>query len=45
MKRIKDINNIHDKSYKDLYFNKEVFLDLVKKTLNVACESNKACPH
>lgn len=31
----KDINNIHDKSYKDLYSNKEVFIDLVKKTLNV----------
>lgn len=30
----KDINNIHDKSYKDLYSNKEVFIDLVKSTLN-----------
>ena len=30
----KDINNIHDKSYKDLYSNKEVFIDLVNKTLN-----------
>lgn len=29
----KDINNIHDKSYKDLYSNKEVFLDLVKGML------------
>ena len=34
MKLKKDINNIHDKSYKDLYSNKEVFIDLVKKTLN-----------
>lgn len=24
----KDMNNLHDKSYKDLYSNKEVFLDL-----------------
>lgn len=30
----KDINNIHDKSYKDLYSNKEVFLDLIKGMLN-----------
>jgi hypothetical protein len=30
----KDINNIHDKSYKDLYSNKEIFLDLVKGKLN-----------
>lgn len=29
----KDMNNIHDKSYKDLYSNKEVFLDLVKGML------------
>ncbi|SHH76680.1 Putative transposase, YhgA-like [Clostridium grantii DSM 8605] len=29
----KDINNIHDKSYKDLYSNKEVFIDLVKEML------------
>lgn len=29
----KEINNIHDKSYKDLYSNKEVFLDLVKGML------------
>lgn len=29
----KDINNIHDKSYKDLHSNKEVFLDLVKGML------------
>lgn len=27
----KDINNIHDKSYKDLYSNKEVFIDLLQK--------------
>ena len=30
----KDVNNINDKSYNDLYSNKEVFIDLVKKTLN-----------
>lgn len=30
----KDIHNIHDKSYKDLYSNKEIFLDLVKGMLN-----------
>jgi predicted transposase/invertase (TIGR01784 family) len=30
----KDINNIHDRSYKDLYSNKEIFIDLVKKILN-----------
>jgi hypothetical protein len=29
----KDINNVHDKSYKDLYSNKEIFLDLIKETL------------
>lgn len=29
------INNLHDKSYKDLYSNKEVFLDLVKEMLKV----------
>lgn len=29
----KAINNIHDRSYKDLYSNKEVFLDLVKEML------------
>ncbi|MPQ43547.1 Rpn family recombination-promoting nuclease/putative transposase [Clostridium tarantellae] len=29
----KDKNNIHDKSYKDLYSNSEVFLDLVKGML------------
>jgi predicted transposase/invertase (TIGR01784 family) len=29
----KDINNVHDKSYKDLYSNKEIFLDLIKGTL------------
>ena len=29
----KNINNIHDKSYKDLYSHKEVFLDLVKEML------------
>ena len=27
----KDINNIHDKGYKDLYSNKEVFIDLLQK--------------
>jgi len=27
------INNIHDKSYKDLYSNKIVFLNLVKEML------------
>jgi len=32
----KDINNIHDKSYKDLYSNKEVFLDLVKGMLKAS---------
>ena len=30
----KDINNIHDKGYKDLYSSKEVFSNLVKDTLN-----------
>ena len=35
MKYRKNINNIHDKSYKDLYSNKEVFLDLAKGMLNV----------
>ncbi|MBK1812251.1 Rpn family recombination-promoting nuclease/putative transposase [Clostridium sp. YIM B02505] len=29
----KDLNNIHDKIYKDLYSNKEVFIDLVKEML------------
>jgi hypothetical protein len=29
----KNINNIHDKSYKDLYSNKEIFLDLAKQML------------
>ena len=29
----KAMNNIHDKSYKDLYSHKEVFLDLVKEML------------
>ena len=32
----KDVNNIHDKGYKDLYSNKEVFIDLVKSTLNAS---------
>jgi hypothetical protein len=36
----KDKNNIHDKSYKDLYSNKEIFLDLIKGMLN-APWSNK----
>ena len=30
----KSINNIHDKGYKDLYSNQEVFVNLVKDTLN-----------
>lgn len=30
----KDINNIHDKGYKDLYSSKDVFSNLVKDTLN-----------
>lgn len=30
----KSINNIHDKGYKDLYSNKDVFLNLVKDTLD-----------
>lgn len=30
----KDINNIHDKGYKDLYSNQEVFLNLVNDVLN-----------
>ena len=30
----KDLNNIHDKSYKDLYSNKQVFIDLVKEMIN-----------
>lgn len=29
----KDLNNIHDKSYKDLYSNKKVFIDLVQEML------------
>ena len=29
----KAMNNIHDRSYKDLYSNKVVFLDLVKEML------------
>lgn len=29
----KELNNIHDKSYKDLYSNKEVFIDLVQGML------------
>ena len=36
----KDINNIHDKSYKDLYSNKEVFLDLIKGMLNAPWAKN-----
>ncbi|MBU3105494.1 Rpn family recombination-promoting nuclease/putative transposase [Clostridium gasigenes] len=30
----KDINNIHDKGYKDMYTNQEVFVNVVKDTLN-----------
>ena len=30
----KDINNIYDKGYKDLYSSKDVFRNLVKDTLN-----------
>ena len=30
----KSMNNIHDKGYKDLYSNEEVFLNLVNDTLN-----------
>ncbi|HEY5524125.1 MAG TPA: Rpn family recombination-promoting nuclease/putative transposase [Clostridium sp.] len=33
MEHKREINNIHDKSYKDLYSHKEVFLDLVKEML------------
>jgi len=36
----KDINNIHDKSYRDLYSNKEVFIDLVKEMLKAPWASN-----
>jgi len=36
----KVINNIHDKSYKDLYSNKEVFLDLVKEMLKAPWATN-----
>ena len=32
----KEIHNIHDKSYKDLYSNKEIFLDLVKSMLKAS---------
>lgn len=36
----KDINNIHDKSYKSLYSNKEIFLDLIKEMLDVPWSKN-----
>lgn len=36
----KDIYNIHDKSYKDLYSNKEVFLDLVREMLKANWAQN-----
>ncbi|MPQ43234.1 Rpn family recombination-promoting nuclease/putative transposase [Clostridium tarantellae] len=36
----KHVNNIHDKSYKDLYSNKEVFLDLVKVMLKLPWSKN-----
>ncbi|NRY63794.1 hypothetical protein [Clostridium beijerinckii] len=32
----KAINNIHDRSYKDLYSNKIVFLNLVKEIFNAS---------
>jgi hypothetical protein len=32
----KAINNIHDRSYKDLYSNKVVFLNLIKEMLNAS---------
>ena len=32
----KSANNIHDRSYKDLYSNKEVFLNLVKEMLKAS---------
>ena len=36
----KAINNIHDRSYKDLYSHKEVFLDLVKEMLKAPWATN-----
>ena len=36
----KSINNIHDKSYKDLYSHKEVFLDLVREMLKAPWAMN-----
>ena len=40
MRYKKEINNIHDKSYKDLYSHKEVFLDLVKEMLKAQWAKN-----
>jgi predicted transposase/invertase (TIGR01784 family) len=34
------INNIHDKGYKDLYSNKEIFIDLVKEMLKAPWAKN-----
>ncbi|WP_454055559.1 Rpn family recombination-promoting nuclease/putative transposase [Clostridium sp. Marseille-Q7071] len=34
MIRIKDINNIHDKSYKDLLTSKDIFKNLIKSFIN-----------
>jgi hypothetical protein len=35
----KDINNIHDKSYKDLFSNKEVFINLIQNFVKTPWES------
>jgi hypothetical protein len=40
MKLKKPINNVHDKSYKDLYSNKEVFLDLIQGMLKAPWAKN-----
>lgn len=35
----KDINNVHDKSYKDLFSNKEVFINLIQNFVKSPWES------
>lgn len=40
MKLKKPINNVHDISYKDLYSNKEVFLDLIQGMLKAPWAKN-----
>ncbi|WBW95932.1 Rpn family recombination-promoting nuclease/putative transposase [Oceanirhabdus sp. W0125-5] len=36
----KDMRNIHDKSYKDLFSNKEVFIDLLKEMMKASWAKN-----